>query len=453
MKHAMSAVEFKTQIEELRPLISPKKAKVILLGRPSAFLSHEEQYEILQGARRLGPAWRRLPDWPQFNEYDLLGFTPEERKNFVRRYLEYNGSRQTTPTPRDWIAKRIDEVNTLADQDPDIFEKPVHAKILTDLATDRQVDLGFLRGNLTRWHLYKAFFSALAERENQKDARRAMRDDRRINFLRDLAFWLWTQKSGATAFSIHELPESLFERAYAADEDFDIKATKREFLAGPFLEKKTGATYYFSHRSFAEFLVAEYMTLHPPSGQSHQLYSQLCTSGVLAFLQDAPAEAGVQNWAETLGGAVGLVSIEYIAFLVEMAHQHRASGIELPHECTLRAFLTVLPQLGATSTPTAEAYLQLLRHNRNAVFLNAIWGFRRFIASQYIGKIVKDKPVPKDEIDLEVIAALFDRVFQQATVDKETGTAYIPSTSQEALKLAQILRIEVLSDYDRMLVF
>lgn len=208
MKHAMSAIEFKTQIEELRPLTAPEKAKVILLGRPSAFLSHDEHYEILQGARRLGAAWRRLPDWPQFNEYDLLGFTPEERKDFVRRYLEYNGSRHSPPMSDDWITKRAEEVNELADQDPSLFEKPVHARILTDLATDPNVDLSFLKDHLTRWHLYRAFFSALAERENKKDARRAIGDDRRVAFLRDLAFWLWTQKGGATAFSIHELPDS-----------------------------------------------------------------------------------------------------------------------------------------------------------------------------------------------------------------------------------------------------
>src|SRR5208337_3229691 len=113
------------------------------------------------------------------------------------------------------------------------------------------------------------------------------------------------------------------------DDDIDVKAARREFLAGAFLEKKSATTYYFPHRSFAEFLVAEYMTLHPPSGHGHQLYSRISTDGVIAFLQDAPLEAGAGTWTQTLAGAAGLVSVEYLAFLFEMARK-RGGTIELP---------------------------------------------------------------------------------------------------------------------------
>ena len=56
-------------------------------------------------------------------------------------------------------------------------------------------------------------------------------------------------------------------------------------------------------------------------------------------------------------------------------------------------------------------------------------------------------------LDAEIVAALLDRIFKDAVIDAETGKAPIPRSSEEALRLAQSLRIELADDYERTLLF
>ena len=97
----------------------------------------------------------------------------------------------------------------------------------------------------------------------EKPARSPIGEGNRLTFLRELAFWLWTAKGSATSFHASDIPEVLLDGLPDGDcEEFEEKC--REYLAGAFLERKAGDLFFFPHRSFAEFLVAQRMYFNPP---------------------------------------------------------------------------------------------------------------------------------------------------------------------------------------------
>lgn len=186
MKHAMTWADFRSQVQALNRL-TEGRAKVILLGRPSAFLSTEEHFHVLRGLKAMGDTFRRLPDWPEFIEYELAPFDATERTRFVNGYFGVLGERARSPLPAHLIEARAAEVNRIADKDPGVFGKPVHAKIFTELASDHVVDLTRFADGISRWTLYETFFNALGEREAEKAARKPISEDHRLTFLRSLA--------------------------------------------------------------------------------------------------------------------------------------------------------------------------------------------------------------------------------------------------------------------------
>jgi|ERR1041385_7346582 hypothetical protein len=79
----------------------------------------------------------------------------------------------------------------------------------------------------------------------------------RRQFARELAFWMWRNDLGSQIHSA-KINSSLFKK-YLSDDDDDIEAIKRDLLMGSVLERKPPTGFFFPHRSFQEFLVAEYL--------------------------------------------------------------------------------------------------------------------------------------------------------------------------------------------------
>jgi hypothetical protein len=312
MKHSMNWSDFKAQVQTLLKL-HRSKSKLLLLGRPSAFLSEDEERHILKGERRLDEQWIRLPDWPQFHELELCDFTPDQRATFVVNYLSAQTNEifnSATATERARIA------NDIADADPGLFSKPVHSKLLTDLATDPNFDLGKFKGAKSRWTLYNEFIHSLYSRELTKEVRRSISQSDRIEFLRDLAFWLWTEKATSISFSLNELPSKYFARWDEKTSD-DKSGVMRELLTGSILERKQSDIYFFGHRSFAEFLVADRMLANPPLASEHALYSQAFTDGVRLFLKEAPTRHDIGAWVDSFSPSKGAVRHHYINYLID----------------------------------------------------------------------------------------------------------------------------------------
>lgn len=426
MKHAMTWADFRTQIQSLNRL-THGKAKVILLGRPSAFTSTEEHFHVLRGLKAIGETYRKLPDWPEFIEYELEPFDLKERATFVAGYLSVLSERARSDLSAIQLSTRAAEVNRIADKDPEVFSKPVHAKIFTDLASDANVDLTPFVNGVSRWALYETFFNSLAEREAEKEARRPIGEEDRLTFLRELAFWLWSEKGGATAFNALDVPDRLIETLPHGDA-VDPEAAKREYLTGAFLEKKADNVYYFGHRSFAEFLVAKRLALIPPQPRDHAVYSALVRDGVEIFLRESPHKDLLKTWVSTLSTATGMIHLGYLRFLAGLHGGPLGLRARLspgtPIEVLVGAFGNDI-KLDLHARP---GLLTALRDPRDAVFFPALELLQMLVAETNVWT--------KRQMGAEVAAALLDRVFENAELDVGTGRAQINERAEDARRLA-----------------
>lgn len=440
MKHAMSWADFRAQIADLNRL-TKGNSKVLLLGRPSAFTSTDEHFHVLRGRKRWEDGWRRLPDWPEFVEYDLEEFTAEERATFFRGYLRYLATRAGRSLGEEWIEQRVAEVEMIADMEPDLFGKPVHAKILIDLASDPDVDLSRFASGVTRWGLYEIFFSSLAEREMDKEVRRPIGEGPRIAFLREVAYWLWTERGGSTSFSAADLPDDLFG-ALAQGEAADAETLKREYLTGSFLEKKSGDIYYFGHRSFAEFLVADRMVSHSPGVRDQPVYSRLVRDGVLEFLRDAPDRAIFKRWTDTISNAAGTIHLEYLSFLAEMLGGNAALRTAMPATSIWLPILELFDE-GPIELRDGldQRILQAMKCEENVLFFLLLSLFRIQAAFRNVSPSVA----------AEILGGvILERLFSRATYDEVSRKAMVDRSGDEARELAHAVIAEVTDrNFDR----
>lgn len=253
MKHMMTESEFKATFQEINRLVTGR-AKVIILGRPTAFISENEQAFVLRGIRKVGSQLLNMTDAPKYRELRLRPFTPDQVRRFLTEYFRFHHNEA-------FSAKRIIELES--SQNDDLLARPVHAKMFAELATDEN----FVIGQLTRFDLYDHFVRLLIEREEAKVGRGTMLKsvDRR-EFSCDLAWHLWVQPSGAAmGCRVEDLPDTLFDPYLPTSED--PISLRRALLSGSFLDEKSGSIFFFAHRSFQEFLVAEYIFSNLSDGE------------------------------------------------------------------------------------------------------------------------------------------------------------------------------------------
>jgi hypothetical protein len=252
MKHMMTHAEFIANFDELNKLVDGA-AKVLILGRPTAFLSDNERLSVLRGSRPIGNMRVRAPGMPNYTEVELLPFSGSQLKDFVRAYLTRHQRLGNIEITDELMRKRQLEIQEKVNED--LISRPIHARMMADLATDTDFDLGIL----SRFALYDHFVNHLIERELKKSGRGKLHKahDRR-SFACDLAWYLWTEhRSSGLGCRIDELPDALFVPYVPEGEE--LNSVKRDLLSGSFLDEKKGGVFFFSHRSFQEFLVSEYI--------------------------------------------------------------------------------------------------------------------------------------------------------------------------------------------------
>ena len=86
MKHALRWGEFVFNLRQILELINAK-SKIILLGRPTAFLTEDEHQYALHGKRRIGDQMVKVEGWPDFTEFHLASFTKSQIETFIKNYL------------------------------------------------------------------------------------------------------------------------------------------------------------------------------------------------------------------------------------------------------------------------------------------------------------------------------------------------------------------------------
>ena len=131
MKHAMTQDDLLWNISEIGRLVVPN-SRVLLLGRPTVFLSKAEEDRILHGVTVRGRDVFRHDDAPDFQRVDLRGFTRDEARQFFEMYLAFQERKAAQQEGRainmDLVQDRLVEINS-ADIDH-LIGKPVHSRML-----------------------------------------------------------------------------------------------------------------------------------------------------------------------------------------------------------------------------------------------------------------------------------------------------------------------------------
>lgn len=284
MKHALSWAEFKFNFSQINSTIKGQ-AKVIVAGRPNAFLSDDEHNWVLRGVRMSGERVTKLPDWPAYDELEISSFSEEDAINLLRRYLENHLTKTKGETLQasdiEWIDQRIAEFKRLKRRD-EMF-RPVHTKIFSDIAADPSIQLR----DFSVFELYQLATSRISERESTKVERSAIDSDLRQRVIEETAWWLWDKHEGRVlAFKPFEIPSSLVRQAFGPQADLSDEAMYREIFSGSFIERKFGENFFFAHRSFLEFFVAKKMGRSREQTFSLGLINQNINPEILTFMAE-----------------------------------------------------------------------------------------------------------------------------------------------------------------------
>jgi hypothetical protein len=357
MKHTMSWSQFKYNFQELNRLVV-ENSKVLLLGRPSAFLSEQEHNLVLRGTQRHGSKNIKEPGWPEYEEVKLAEFTPETAYAFMAAYLKFaqrNARATGTRTIDEATAeKRMAEVRAIGFEY--LIGRPVQARMLADIAADTTVGLR----EFSRFELYEIFITRLVEREQTKAVRQKISVEARREFIRNVAWWLWHQGS-ASGFNSSDLPPS-YVKPYLPDDEEDLNALKRDLLIGSMLEKKAGDTFYFAHRSFHEFLVAEYAIERTwRAGEMHQVSNAL-TPEIARFLGESNKSGKIAAWAELCSPSKGQLKISFLRVIAD-AMRESNMALEKPTDPSnpLKGLLQILARFERSDEEPHEAWAHALR--------------------------------------------------------------------------------------------
>ncbi len=267
--------DLRSNFDEINRLVT-EKSKVVILGRPTIFLSERERSYAIRGSTTLGRVPLQRAGSRTYEELHLSSFTPEQVGEFISKYLKFCGKDE------EFITKRQNEIRDKGKES--LVSRPVHAKMLVEIGSDQNIDIS----SISRFDLYSHFLDHLIQRELVKPGRgKLYKSNDRRGFSADLAWHLWANPAPVYGCRMDDLPDGLFEPYRPSGQD--VEAVKRDLISSSFLDEKAGGIYYFPHRSIQEFLVAEYiwnaMSGEAPDGtESIEKICHFLTKEVYDFL-------------------------------------------------------------------------------------------------------------------------------------------------------------------------
>lgn len=287
MKHAMPFLAFKKIFKDICSLSTPR-SKVLVLGRTSAIPTNAERAQILQGKGLVGNLEIDEPGMVGFEEIEIANFTKDQSVEFIEKYFSYAQKMLNTTVSLlrsdDFRKNRMRELTAVEYED--LIQRPVHARMLVDLSLSHTHPMG----NITRYDLYEKFIVMFYERENSKSARSDISSEARRNFIQNVAYHFWKQ-GGKREFNLQEVKKikhNVENREVHKPND-DLY---RELLIGSFLDRKEEEYYYFSHRSYQEFLVASIFAKNEKNVQQEFGNIAECfNSEIIEFIKESGAEA------------------------------------------------------------------------------------------------------------------------------------------------------------------
>lgn len=353
MKHTISWADFKLNFIELNRLHGTN-ARVLLLGRPSALLSEDQELFVLRGKRRAGNQIFTVTGAPEYVQIRLREFSSTQAIDFIRRYATYRSSAHSAirsePLEKVDIEARIESIRT----DPEMMglvTRPVQAKMLADLSIDPEVQWR----SFSRYALYREFIGRITEREALKPTRSTFHQEDRLSFARRVAWWTW-RRASSSGFNIAELPDLLLGSA-PSETGATTEGVKRDLVSGSILEKKAGDSFYFPHRSFLEFLVAEYIGIEAGPTELEEVSSAL-TREIVDFIRESDNAAHIAEWANDLENIDVAVSGDFLALIawaqnrVDLDLQDHADPDATPRDLMISYYRLV--DRGSPSNETAN---------------------------------------------------------------------------------------------------
>jgi hypothetical protein len=255
MKFAMAPNEFNYISSEIRK-VSAVNSKLLLLGRPGSIETEDEERRLTSSRLHVQNLTLRADEAPDFASLRLSSLSEEQYLRLIRNFLALQVG-ANHPRSIDDIISNVESLDL-----GDILSRPVQAKMLAEVAADPAADIS----SLSRFTLYDMFIRRALRREEEKSARQLLGAADRIDFMRLLAWWLWTEKKTRT-FAANEIPMDIIRRFEVSG--VPLEGLRRELLIGSiieeknvgghFLAEKTAGVFYFPHTSFTEFLVADYI--------------------------------------------------------------------------------------------------------------------------------------------------------------------------------------------------
>lgn len=311
MKHALTWDLFKYNFSQINRTVAGD-ARVIIAGRPNAFLSDAEHSWALRGTRIAGDQKIKLPDWPEYHELTIQPFSQSEAQDFLRQYLLQNLLTRGDAVSEDnlsWIESRVEEFDALVHRED--FARPVHLKIFADIATNRSIKLK----DFSIYELYDLSTQETIGREMEKAERLPISGEKRARFLEDVGWWLWEKESGrALNFNPSEVPQGIVRRVLSAEQQINDEGLLRELFSGAFIERKFGDNFYFAHRSFLEFFVAKRLERASSERLALGVINTVVNEEILFFLKSGrsfrPFIEYVVTLMERYAGELKLILLE-----------------------------------------------------------------------------------------------------------------------------------------------
>lgn len=312
MKHGMKASDFRANFAEFNRLLVPN-SKVVLLGRPSAFSSDMRQL-VLGGRKKFGETEIVVPNMTPWTEKQMSIFSAKETEKFLGGYITHlilqNRSKNTFLTLAQ-VDARIREI--MADVDLELIGRPLHARIIAELAVAPEVKFtGF-----SEYDLYSQFIQQILHRDAEdKSARKRIPISDRMRFQERLAYWAWTRSNQSQGnFLREEIPRVLLDGLHHGDTD-DDEGRLYEYIVSTVTDAKQSGHLYFAHRSFQEFLVAEFLKGQPAEDVNHERNSAAADDAVTAFLSGSRDTGFIENWYASLPSSNARLSTLYLGLFL-----------------------------------------------------------------------------------------------------------------------------------------
>lgn len=329
MKQALSFAEFRHNFNQLNRLVSGN-AKVILLGRPTAFVTENEQRSILHGERIVSGVMVKNPDWPDYTEIRLSQFSLGDVQTFLDKYYNYiiENSKDERLISR---LKRFGRffASQLADSGlGELARRPVQLKMISEVLPDFHGRLE----ELTKHTLYDYFIDYVIERESGKAARLLFDTVERRRFARYVAVWLWSGRRDSS-FEQDAVPDEVLSPFLRSG--LSIENVKRDLLSASLLDR-VGARLHFPHRSIQEFLVAESIALNEPAYKDGREIANMLEPDLVGFLDDYLSDLQRDSLREKFEEYRGSLPYDFVRVLAKRTenptyknsnYRHRAKRI------------------------------------------------------------------------------------------------------------------------------